>query len=51
MKVQVIKTPVRYNGQTYREGESFEMAEKYFDENIVTKVEEPKKAKSTPSKD
>lgn len=43
MKVRVIKIPVRYNGKTYREGETFDMAEKYFDENIVEKVQEVKK--------
>lgn len=43
MKVRVLKIPVRYSGKTYREGETFEMAEKYFDESIVEKVTETKK--------
>lgn len=43
MKVEVIKIPVRYNGKTHRSGEIFDMAEKYFDETIVKKVQEAKK--------
>ena len=44
MKVKVIKFPVRYNGKTYRSGETFDMVEKYIDEKLVEKVIEPKKA-------
>lgn len=51
MKVQVIKIPVRYNGKTYQEGETFEMAEKYFDEALVEKVKETKKQEAAPTKE
>lgn len=43
MKVKVKNIPVRYNKKTYRVGETFEMAEKYFDENLVERVLEAKK--------
>lgn len=43
MKVKVKKVPVRYNGKTYKKDETFDMAEKYFNEAIVEKVASEKK--------
>ncbi|WP_157764808.1 hypothetical protein [Solibacillus sp. R5-41] len=43
MKVRVKKVPVRYNGKSYQPDETFDMAEKYFDENLVEKVSEQRK--------
>jgi hypothetical protein len=43
VRVRVNKIPVRYNGKTYRKGETFDMAEKYFNESLVSKVKESKK--------
>jgi hypothetical protein len=38
MKVKVKTIPVRYNGKTYQPEETFEMAEKYVNEEIVEKL-------------
>jgi hypothetical protein len=43
MKVQVKNIPVRYNGKTHQPGETFDMAEKYYNENLVSKVKDSKK--------
>lgn len=43
MKVQVKNIPVRYSGKTYQPGETFDMAEKYYNENLVSKVKDSKK--------
>lgn len=45
MKVKVKKVRVRYNGKTYKKGETFDMAEKYFNEAIVEKVAPDKEKK------
>lgn len=48
MKVQVNKIPIRYNGKTYRTGETFDMAEKYIDDSLVTKVKKDVEKEETP---
>ena len=44
-KVKVINIPVRHEGKTYQAGETFDIAEKYIDENLVTKEPEKKTPK------
>lgn len=43
MKVKVKAIPVRHENKSYQPGETFDMPEKYIDENLVTKVEETAK--------
>jgi len=45
MKAKVKGIPVRYNGKKYQPGETVEVAEKYFDENLFEKVAEKKQEK------
>lgn len=43
-KVKVKGVPVRYNQQTYKRGETFDMAEKHINESIVERVASSEKA-------
>lgn len=42
-KVRVKDIPVRYENETYRKGETFEMKAAHVTESLVTVLEQPKK--------
>ncbi|CAG9620878.1 hypothetical protein [Sutcliffiella rhizosphaerae] len=45
--VEVIKIPVRYNGETYQAGESFEMEDEYVNESLVNVTGEVERGPKT----
>lgn len=46
-KVEVINVPVRYNGVTYKQGESFEMEDKHVTETLLKVTGDVKKVPIT----